>query len=60
MNKPSWLEPAFWQESLRSLKAEVRAARTDRHKALVLGALLAVGLGSCSAGVAVAAWTRAC
>ncbi|MBW3629272.1 MAG: PBP1A family penicillin-binding protein [Gemmatimonadetes bacterium] len=42
------------------MKADVRAARTDRHKALVLAALLAVGLGSCSAGVAVAAWTRAC
>jgi penicillin-binding protein 1A len=54
------LDRDAWAERLRAWKEEVRAARSDRRKALVLGGLLLAGVGSCSTGVAIAAWTRAC
>ncbi len=49
-----------WRERLRAWGAELRAARHDRRRALAVGGLVAVGLGSCGTGAAMAAWTRAC
>ena len=44
----------------RSTRAELRAAATDRRKALALVALVGVGLGSCGVGAALGAWSQAC
>ena len=53
-------ESTPWKERLRGWGDELRAARHDRRRALILGGLLAVGVGSCGTGAAIAAWTRAC
>jgi penicillin-binding protein 1A len=49
-----------WRDRLRAWGDELRGARHDRRKALVVAGLTVVALGSCGTGAAVAAWTRAC
>jgi penicillin-binding protein 1A len=57
---PALRDREWWREKAHAFREELRAARTDRHKAFVLAGLAVVGVGSCSAGAALGAWTQAC
>jgi penicillin-binding protein 1A len=60
LNASSLFDRQAWAARLESWRAELRATRGDRRRAAVLAGLVAIGVGSCGTGAAVAAWTTAC
>ncbi|HET8656137.1 MAG TPA: PBP1A family penicillin-binding protein [Longimicrobiaceae bacterium] len=60
MRRPRILDRDAWRGWLQGWRAELREARGNRRQALLLAALVLLGVGACGAGAAVGAWTQVC